>query len=97
MAKTAKKKKASTTKVDTVSVDPVELPEAAAQQPVEQADDAAQLTIADLQAIAQIIDAACRRGAFGGSEVTNVGVVYDKLASFLQIISQQKQEAEGGQ
>ena len=93
MAKTAKKA-AAETKVEKVAVNQVELPQSATQQPVEQADDAAQLTIADLQGIAQIIDAACRRGAFGASEAGNVGVIYDKLANFLQIIAKQKAAEE---
>lgn len=55
----------------------------------------AQLTIADLQAIAQVIDMAVRRGAFGASEVSEVGAIYGKLATFLQIIAAQTKEAEG--
>ena len=58
--------------------------------------DGAQLTIADLQAIAQVIDMACRRGAFGAGEARDVGIIYDKLASFLQVISDQKKATEEG-
>jgi len=97
MAKPAKKKasKVSKTKVKEVEVEaPVEQPVAAEQGPEQ---DDAQLTIADLQAIAQVIDMAVRRGAFGASEARDVGIIYEKLAGFLQVISDQKKAAEGGQ
>lgn len=94
MVKTAKKK-ASTKKAAKADVVAPEVVE----QPVvgEPAEDGAQLTIADLQAIAQVIDMAVRRGAFGASEVSEVGAIYSKLAGFLQIIAAQTKEAEGGQ
>ena len=63
----------------------------AAQGP---APDGGQLTIADLQALASVIDVAVRRGAFGASEVTEVGAVFDKLNKFLTIIAQQKAAEE---
>jgi hypothetical protein len=63
----------------------------AAQGP---AQDGGQLTIADLQALASVIDVAVRRGAFGASEVTEVGAVFDKLNKFLTIIAQQKAAEE---
>jgi len=90
MAKTAKKK--APTKNDEVAA-----PEVVEQPPVnEPAADGAQLTIADLQGIAQVIDMAVRRGAFGASEVSEVGAIYGKLAKFLQTIAAQTKEAEGG-
>jgi hypothetical protein len=56
----------------------------------------AQLTIADLASIKQIIDAACTRGAFKAAEMKGVGEIYDKLSAFLDsVVAQQKaQEAE---
>jgi len=76
-------------------------PEVVEQPVVEEqaapAEDGAQLTIADLQGIAQVIDMAVRRGAFGASEVSEVGAIYSKLSGFLQIIAAQTKEAEGGQ
>ena len=63
-------------------------------QPAAPAPDSGQLTIADLQALASVIDVAVRRGAFGASEVTEVGAVFDKLNKFLTIIAQQKAAAE---
>jgi len=59
----------------------------------------AQLTIADLASLKQIIDAACTRGAFRAAEMKSVGDVYDKLSAFLDsIVAQQRaQEAEQAQ
>jgi pyrroloquinoline quinone (PQQ) biosynthesis protein C len=56
----------------------------------------AQLTIADLASLKQIIDAACTRGAFKAAEMKSVGDVYDKLSAFLDAVvaQQQAQEAE---
>lgn len=94
MAKAAKKK-APAKKAKEAKV---EAPEVVEQPVVEEpAEDGAQLTIADLQAIAQVIDMAVRRGAFGASEVSDVGAIYSKLAGFLQIIAEQTKAAEGGQ
>lgn len=54
------------------------------------------ITVADLEAIKRIIDLASTRGAFRGSELAQVGAVYDKLAAFLEVIVAQAaaQEAE---
>ena len=89
MAKTAKKKASATASKTSKTEAP------AVETKVEgAAPDATQLTIADLQAIAQVIDAAVRRGAFGASEVTEVGAIYNKLASFLKVIADQQRAAE---
>ena len=100
MAKAAKKKasaKVSKTKVNKVEVAAPVVEQPQAQPAIEeQAQDDAQLTIADLQGIAQVIDMAVRRGAFGANEAVEVGTIYNKLAGFLQVIAQQKQDAEGG-
>ena len=56
--------------------------------------DNQQITIADLDTIKNIIDLACTRGAFRGSEISQVGAVYDKLSAFLQAVIAQAQEAE---
>ena len=96
MASKAAKKKAPAKKAKTVKAEAPEVVE----QPVVQepaVENGAQLTIADLQSIAQVIDMAVRRGAFGASEVSEVGAIYSKLAGFLQIIAAQTKEAEGGQ
>lgn len=54
-----------------------------------------QITVQDLVSIHRIIDTACSRGAFKGSEMKQVGDVYDRLSLFLEGIknSAQAQEA----
>jgi len=92
MTKTTAKKKASA-KAEKTTAAPeapaVEAPEAAP------AEEGTQLTIADLQAMANVIDAAVRRGAFGASEVTEVGAVYNKLTGFLKLIAEQQRQTGG--
>lgn len=52
-----------------------------------------QLTIADLQTLAQVIDLSSRRGAFQAGELSQVGEVYNKLVGFLaQVANSQKKE-----
>jgi len=46
-----------------------------------------ELTIADLQNISAIIDAAVRRGAFGAAETTSVGATFDRLSAFLVAVT----------
>lgn len=46
-----------------------------------------ELTIADLQNISAIIDAAVRRGAFGAAETTAVGATFDRLSAFLVAVT----------
>ncbi len=68
-----------------------ESPTTATQAPAE----APQLSIADLQALLNVIDVASSRGAFRANELTNVGGVADKLTKFLQhVADQQKAQAE---
>ena len=56
--------------------------------------DNTQITIADLDTIKNIIDLACTRGAFRGAELTQVGVIYDKLTVFLEAVIAQAQAQE---
>ncbi len=66
-----------------------------ATQPQAEAQAAPQLSIADLQALLNVIDVASSRGAFRASELTNVGGVADKLTKFLQhVADQQKAQQE---
>jgi hypothetical protein len=56
-----------------------------------------QITIADLDTLKNIVDLASSRGAFRGAELTQVGVIYDKLTAFLNGViaqAQAQQEAE---
>jgi hypothetical protein len=46
-----------------------------------------ELNITDLQNIRAIIDTACRRGAFGGAELTAVGTTFDRLNTFLNAVA----------
>jgi len=56
--------------------------------------DNTQITIADLDTIKNIIDLACTRGAFRGAELSQVGVVYDKLTVFLEAVIEQAKAQE---
>ena len=59
------------------------------------AAEAPQLSIADLQALLNVIDVASSRGAFRANELTNVGGIADKLTKFLQhVADQQKAQAD---
>ncbi len=49
------------------------------------------LTITDLQNIRSIIDAACRRGAFGAAEMAGVGNTFNRLDSFLNAVAPAQQ------
>lgn len=49
------------------------------------------ITLADLDLLRQIIDLASSRGAFKGSELGDVGAVYNKLTSFLGLAAEQIQ------
>jgi hypothetical protein len=58
-----------------------------------------QLTIADLQLLARIVDLASRRGAFQAGELSQVGDAFNKLAGFLSYVEsvQKKEAAEAGE
>lgn len=87
--KTAKKTSA---KVES-NVAETAAPEAVEQAQPQAQDAGPQLTIVDLQTLAQAIDMASRRGAFGAAEMADVGAVYKKLTDFLQLIAEQQQAA----
>jgi hypothetical protein len=54
------------------------------------------ITVADLNLLKNIIDLASTRGAFRAAEMTQVGEVYEKLATFIDGVVAQAaaQEAE---
>jgi len=61
-------------------------------------DNPTQITVVDLDLLRNIVDLACRRGAFNGAEVKQVGEVYEKLSNFLQAVVEQakaQEEAQG--
>ena len=54
-----------------------------------------QITINDIAQIKDMIDLACSRGAYRGSEVRAVGEVYEKITAFLDaVIAQAQIEAQ---
>jgi hypothetical protein len=66
-----------------------------AQAETETTQEPVQLTIADLQLLARIVDLASRRGAFQAAELSQVGESFNKLSSFLTYVEGvQKKEAE---
>ena len=47
--------------------------------------DEQQITISDLDALKNLINVACGRGAFRADEMTQIGTLYDKLETFLTV------------
>jgi hypothetical protein len=47
----------------------------------------AELTIVDLSNLRSVVELAVRRGTFQASELSSVGVVYDKLNNFLNSVA----------
>lgn len=76
----AKAKKSAAPAVETVSAAP------AAEAQTTTSLEPVQLTIADLQLLARIVDLASRRGAFQAAELSQVGDSFNKLASFLAYV-----------
>ena len=52
------------------------------------------LTVNDLAAVANVIDLAVQRGAFKAAEAKQVGEVFEKVAGFVQHVSEQQKAAE---
>lgn len=52
------------------------------------------INLSDLGTLLQIVDLATQRGAFRGSELTQVGAVFDKLNVFLSYVQQQQAERD---
>ena len=55
------------------------------------------ITVTDLQALVNLIDVASSRGAFRGPELTAVGTLYSKLATFLQQVTDASAEQQAAQ
>ena len=56
-----------------------------------------ELTIKDITNALSIIDVCVKRGAIGGDELTTVGLVRDKLASFVEentVTAEETEETE---
>lgn len=52
------------------------------------------ITLADLDLLKNIVDLASARGAFRGSELKDVGEVYNKLTAFLNVYVEQAKKAQ---
>jgi hypothetical protein len=63
--------------------------EAEAQQPQQPAGP--DLNITDLAALRSIVEVATQRGAFKAAELESVGKVYNKLNTFLDSVTKQKE------
>ena len=57
-------------------------------------ENTTQITIADLDTVKNIINLAATRGAFRGEELSQVGVIYDKLTQFLEAVIKQAKAQE---
>jgi hypothetical protein len=55
--------------------------------------EAPQITLVDLQNALRIIDFAAERGAFKGGELSSVGSVRDKIATFLESVLPKEEPA----
>ena len=56
------------------------------------------LSLDELNMLMQIVDLAVQRGAFRGSEASQVGAVFDKLSAFLGAVAQaQQSDAEASE
>jgi hypothetical protein len=84
----AKAKKSAAPAVETVSA----ATEAEAQTTTSL--EPVQLTIADLQLLARIVDLASRRGAFQAAELSQVGDSFNKLAGFLAYVESVQKKDE---
>ncbi len=64
--------------------------ETGAQQP--QQPQGPDLNISDLAALRSIVEVASQRGAFKAAELESVGKVYNKLTTFLDSVTKQKEQ-----
>jgi hypothetical protein len=55
---------------------------------------AAGLNIQDIVQLLNVVDAACRRGAFRAEEMSGIGSVYDKVLEFLKSTGAIKEDKE---
>ena len=67
------------------------------QQQTAEGVEPVSITVTDLQALVNLIDVASSRGAFRGPELTAVGTLYSKLATFLQQVTDATAEQQAAQ
>lgn len=63
----------------------------AAAQPQAQANPAPDLNISDLAALKSIVEISSQRGTFKAAELEAVGKIYNKLSTFLEAVTKQKE------
>lgn len=51
------------------------------------------ISLNDLQVLLSVVDLASKRGAFQGSELSQVGAIFDKLNTFLTYVAEQQSAA----
>jgi hypothetical protein len=71
-----------------------ETPVAAPETQTTTSVEPVQLTIADLQLLARIVDLASRRGAFQAGELSQVGDAFNKLSGFLAYVESTQKKDE---
>jgi len=76
------------------AVEEVIAADVAAEQPASTTVEPVQLQINDLQGIGQIINLACKRGAFEAPEMEAIGKAYNKLNAFLGYVAAQASVAK---
>lgn len=81
-------------KTDNVAEEAVEGAQEALEQGVQAPES---ISLNDLQLLLNIVDLASKRGAFGGSELTQVGAIFDKLSAFLGFVAEQQAQDEGSE
>lgn len=79
----ATKKKATAKEAKATATAQPAAPQTQAQATAQPGQTGSDLSIGDLKNLATIIDVASTRGAFRANEMATVGVMYNKLSSFL--------------
>lgn len=64
------------------------------EQPQTEATEPSSVNLNDLQKLLQIVDVASSRGAFRGSELSQVGAVYDKVNGLLNFVAEQQEKEQ---
>jgi hypothetical protein len=67
----------------------------APEQAAEQAQQGPDLNVSDLASLKSIIEVATQRGAFKANELEAVGKTFNKLSTFLEAVTAQKEENNG--
>lgn len=75
----------------------VEAVEAATEQGPTTSVEPVQLSIQDLQMLANVVDLASRRGAFHAKEMETVGATFNRLSTFIDHVVAQNEPTEGNE